>query len=91
MLYLDMTFIYVGCMERKQVKSRNYVPDLFIEVHYDFETDTIMEKITPYGKDTEFERVSVEREYFIQDWQTDVVEKYTPFIVKNIETLRCYS
>jgi hypothetical protein len=90
MLYFDMTFIYVGSMERKAPKRTTFTQDLYVEVSYNFETDTIQEKITPYGKGVEFERVSIKREYFIQDWQTDVVDKYTPFIVERIATLRRY-
>lgn len=85
MLYFDMTFIYVGSMERRVSRAT----DLYIEVSYNFETDTILETIRPYAKDIDLERVSIEREYFIQDWKIDVVDKYTPFIVENIRKLRC--
>lgn len=75
-------------MERNIAKTKYYIPTYYIKVFYNFETDSVKEIIQPYGKDEIFERESVEREYFINNWKKDVVDKYTPFIVNNITLLR---
>ncbi len=83
----EPTYIYVGSMEIRKKTGKRRWSTYFIEVTYDFETDTIQEKIMLEDKVLEDVRSSVIRERWIPNWQY-VVQKYSAFITQNILKLR---